>query len=203
MNDLNRVIRQLASRQSQLDAQLKLLIDAEDQPKSPQEELDSLPGRRVLYNLSGRQSFTVAQLGTRADPITFAISQDGAFVATHYPMVAWKPSAPATATNLGRWSPVASWPLATQQVGANQDSIDLSYELFDGGSQRAFNNEVALPIFSRPDNLIALPQPTLFAPNSNIQFFATYEAITFASPAVPTTGGELVVSIPGYRIINA
>ena len=89
------------------------------------------------------------------------------------------------------------------QQDSDQDGIDLSYEFFDGGSQRSFNNEAAAPIFSRPDNLIELPQQTLFAPNSNIQFFGVFEAINFGAPAVPSTCGELVVSIPGYRIVNS
>lgn len=202
MSDINRALRQLASRQQQLDAQLKLLIAGEDQPRTPEEELDALPGRRIFYTLTGRQSFTLAQLGVRSDPVSFTISQDGPWVATHYPLVMWKPNLPANATNFGKWSPVCSWPLPVQQ-DSDQDGIDLSYEFFDGGSQRSFNNETAAPIFSRPDNLIKLPQSTLFAPNSNIQFFATHEAINFAAPAVPTTGGELVISIPGYRIVNS
>jgi hypothetical protein len=201
MSDIQRVIRQLAGRQQQLDAKLNQLI-AEDF-RTPQEELDALPGRRIFYTLSGRQSFSASQLGLRADPITFTISQDGPFVMTHYPLVMWRPNLPSNATNLGRWSPVASWPLPVQHL-SDMDVIDLSYEFFDGGSQRAFNNETAAPIFSRPDELKPLPQQTLFAPNSNIQFFATYEAINFdAGPAVPSTGGELVVSIPGYRIVNS
>ena len=106
------------------------------------------------------------------------------------------------ATNLGKWSPPTSWPLPLQQ-NVVQDNIDLSYEFFDGGSQRAFNNEVAAPLFSRPDNLAPLPVPTLFAPNANIQFIPTYEDIFFdAIAAVPATGGQLVVTLPGYRIVN-
>lgn len=199
--DFARAMRQLAGRQQQLDAKLNQLISEDF--RSPQEELDALPGRRIFYTLTGRQSFTISQLGQRADPISFTVSQDGPFVMTAYPVVLWKPNLPANATNLGRWSPPSSWPLPAQQVG-DQDVIDLSYEFFDGGSQRAFNNETAAPIFSRPDELKPLPQPTLFAPNSNIQFFATYEAITFdGDAAVPATGGELVVSLPGYRIVNS
>ena len=89
------------------------------------------------------------------------------------------------------------------QQKADQDSIDLSYEFFDGGSQRAFNNELACPLFSRPDMQAALPVPTLFAPNANVNFFPTYEDIFFdADPLQPTTGGQLVVTLPGYRIVN-
>lgn len=203
MNDqLAAHLRKLAAAQNELRAQFKLLLAQDDGPRSITEEIDSLPGRRIFYNLSGRQSFTIAQLGTRADAISFFVSQDGPFVMTHYPLVCWKPNLPATATQFGQWSPVSSWPVPTQQA-ANQDSINLSYEFFDGGSQRAFNNEVAAPLFSRPDSLQELPVPTLFAPNANINFFATYEDIFFdPDPAVPSTGGQLVVTLPGYRIVN-
>lgn len=196
------IIRRLVTGQNELKAQFKLLLETDSGPRSITEEIDSLPGRRIFYNLSGRQSFTAAQLGTRADAISFFVSQDGPFVMTHYPLVAWKPNLPTTATNLGQWSPPTSWPLPVQQA-ADQDSINLSYEFFDGGSQRAFNNEVAAPLFSRPDNLAPLPVPTLFAPNANIQFIPTYEDIFFdGTAAVPTTGGQLVVTLPGYRIVN-
>jgi hypothetical protein len=200
--DANQIIRQLIAGQNELKAQFKLLLATDDGPRSITEEIDSLPGRRIFYNLSGRQAFDDSQLNTRADAISFFVSQDGPFVMTHYPLVMWKPSEPTTATNLGQWSPVTSWPLPAQQV-ANQDNVNLSYEFFDGGSQRAFNNEVAAPLFSRPDALQPLPVPTLFAPNANINFFATYEDIFFDGDSeVPTTGGKLVVTLPGYRIVN-
>jgi hypothetical protein len=196
------IIRRLVAGQNELKAQFKLLLATDDGPRSITEEIDSLPGRRIFYNLSGRQSFTIAQLGTRSDAISFFVSQDGPFVMTHYPLVAWKPNLPITATNLGQWSPPTSWPLPLQQQ-SDQDNINLSYEFFDGGSQRAFNNEVAAPLFSRPDNLAPLPVPTLFAPNANIQFIPTYEDIFFdPDAAVPVTGGQLVITLPGYRIVN-
>jgi hypothetical protein len=201
--DTQAYIRQMAARQNAMREQIKMLISGAAAPQTPQEELDALPGRRIFYTLSGRQSFTAAQLGLRADPVSFTVSQDGPFVMTAYPLISWRPNLPATATNLGRWSPVASWPLALQH-STDTDIIDISYEFFDGGSQRAFNNEPVAPILSRPDNIIKVDQPTLFAPNSNIQVFVTYEAINFDGTAgVPATGGELVVSIPGYRILNS
>lgn len=170
-------------------------------PPSITAQIDSIPGRRIFYNLVGRQNFVLTQAGTRGNPIPFNVSQDGSFVMTHYPMVVWKPNAPAAATNFGRWSPVASWPLPTQEAAA-QDRIDLSWEINDGGSQRHFQNEMAGPIFSRPDAMQPLPVPTVWAPNSNIQFIAQFEDIFFAAPATPTTGGDLVVTLPGYRIVN-
>lgn len=210
MATINEIVQQLAARSRILESSLKkisadhadLLRQLESQPRSVSEEIDSIPGRRISYNLVDRVDFTAAQDGLRGEPLNFLISQDGPFIATHYPMVAWKPNAPSTATNFGQWSPVTSWPLPTQQ-SVNQDRIDLSYELIDGGSQRNFQNAAAGPVFSRPDNLIPLPCPTLFAPNTVIQIFPTYENILFSAvPVTPATGGELVVTIPGYKIVN-
>jgi hypothetical protein len=208
--NVNEVVQNLAARSRILESAVKkisadnaeLLAKLESQPRSISEEIDSIPGRRIFYNFVDRVDFTSSQDGLRGDPLNFLVSQDGPFIATHYPMVAWKPNAPSTATNFGQWSPVASWPLPTQQ-NANQDRIDLSYEVIDGGSQRNFQNAAAGPVFSRPDNLIPLPCPTLFAPNTVIQIFPTYENILFAAGAqVPATGGELVIVIPGYKIVS-
>jgi hypothetical protein len=203
-------IRQLAAKSQKLEAALlkissdhaELLKQLESQPRSVSEEIDSIPGRRIFYNLVDTQPFDLAQDGLRGIPLSFLISQDGPYIATHYPMVAWKPSAPDTASNFGQWSPVTSWPLPVQQ-STNQDRIDLSYEFVDGGSQRNFQNAAAGPVFSRPDNLIPLPCPTLFAPNTTIQIFPTFENIFFdGAAAIPTTAGILVITIPGYRIAN-
>lgn len=199
---IRKIVAEHRDMQGQLDRLQALLEEAASAPRSITEEIDALPGRRIVYSLVGRQEFDINQDGLRADPINFLVSQDGPFVMTHYPMVAWKPNSPAGATNFGQWSPISSWPLPAQQV-ADQDSINLSYELFDGGSQRAFQNEVVPPVLSRPDVLAPLPVPTLFAPNSNIQFFPTYEDIMFdADAATPADGGVLVVALPGYRIVN-
>lgn len=188
---------------------LKTLEEFEEElvkrPRSITEEIDAIPGRRIFYNLSDRLDFTIAQDGLRGEPLSFLLSQDGGYVMTHYPLVAWRPNTPVNATNFGQWSPVSSWPLPTQQI-VDQDRIDLSYEIADGGSQRNFQNEPAAPLFSRPDNMAPLPVPTLFAPNTVINFWPTYEDIFFnpsvADQRVPTQGGELVVTLPGYRIVN-
>jgi hypothetical protein len=173
----------------------------EDTPKSITHELDSIPGRRIFYNLSQTQAFTADLAGQRAQPLNFLVSQDGPYVMTHYPMVLWRPSAPSNATQFGFWRPVATWPLPDQVVDG--DRIDLSYEFVSGGSQRNFNNLPAGPIFSRPDMMAPLPVPTLFAPNEVIQMIPTYEAITFdGTVEVPTMQGTLQVTLPGYRIVN-
>ena len=170
--------------------------------RSITEEIDSIPGRRIFYTLSDRISFTSAEDGLRGEPLTFQVSQDGPFIMTHYPVVSWLPNAPDNADNFGQWSPVGSWPLPTQQA-ATQDRIDISYEMVDGGNQRNFQNEAVGQVLSRPDNIVPLPVPTLWSPNSVIQFFPTYEDIFFDPDAtVDTTGGSLVVGLPGYRIVN-
>lgn len=215
MNDNEKAfVRQLGQRlvgtEKKLDQVLQkyqeLITACENQPRSISQEIDSIPGRRIFYTLSKRVSFTAAQNGLAGQPLVYTISQDGPFIATHYPMMIWKPNAPSTATNFGFWSPVSSWPLPTQEV-ANQDRIDVSYFVMDSGSQRNFNNEMLPPVLSRPDNLIPLPVPTLFSPNSVINITPLYERIFFnpqtgVQGAVPTTGGELVCAIPGYRIVN-
>jgi hypothetical protein len=197
---MEQALRRLAGKYQQLEAQFKAIAQG---VRTPDDVLDAIPGRRIFYPLTGTNVFDATALGTRADPISMSISQDGPWVMTHWPLVLWKPNLPANATNLGRFSPVSSWPLPLQQ-NEDMDSIDITWEFFDGGSQRSFVNEPAAPMFSRPDNLIELPQKTLFAPNSNLQFIANYSAINFdAAPVVSTTGGELIVSIPGYRILNS
>ncbi len=171
--------------------------------RSITEEIDSIPGRRIFYTLSDRIDFTLDDDGLRGEPGLFQVSQDGPFIMTHYPVVAWKPNAPDTADNFGQWSPVGSWPLPTQQAGAGQDRIDISYEIVDGGNQRNFQNEAVGPVLSRPDNIVPLPVPTLWSPNSIIQFFPTYENILFSDdPEVDTTGGQLYMGLPGYRIVS-
>ena len=175
----------------------------EEVPKSITHELDSIPGRRIFYNLCGDQSFDAGDAGTRLQPVNFLVSQDGPFVMTHYPQVMWAPISPDNATNLGRWRPIYSWPLPDQVI--NSDVIDISYELVDGGSQRNFQNSPANPVLSNPNNLTPLPVPTLFTPNDTIQFFATLNAVNFSSGAdveVPTTAGLINVVLPGYRIVN-
>lgn len=199
-NDLKAFLRKLESAQIELRAQFQMLLAADDGPRSITEEIDALPGRRIFYNLVGQQDFTSAQDGLDNAAISFEISQDGPFILTHYPLVAWKPNAPITATNFGQWSPVSSWPLPLQQ-STNQDSINLSWRFQDGGSQRNFDNSKAPPLFSRPDFQAVLPVPTLLAPNANASFIPFFEDIFFdPDPAVPTTGGTLVVLLPGYKV---
>lgn len=181
---------------AELQAALTTLLA---RPRSITEEIDAIPGRRIESDFGGEVNFVATDEGNRGNPVTIQISQDGPFIMTHYPMVLWRPTLPTTATNFGRWRPVSTFPLPDQVV--DTDIIDLAYEIFDGGSQRQFQNGPRGPIFSRPDNMVPLPVPTLFAPNATIQFFPTYLALTWDS-AIPPTQGTLHVDLPGYRIVN-
>jgi hypothetical protein len=199
-----KILHALARKQRNIDAALVALEakiqQAIEKPQSITEEIDSIPGRRIFYHLSDRQNFDATKDGLRGDPLTFLVSQDGPFIMTHYPLVIWKANEPSNATNFGRWRPVSTWPLSDQIL--DTDIVDLSYEMLDSGSQRNFQNEPAGPIFSRPDNFVPLPVPTLFAPNSTINFFPTWENIAFATAGTATTGGELLVTLPGMRVAN-
>lgn len=198
---LGGLFQQLHNGQLLQKQKLTELEDALKGPRSLADEIESIPGRRIFYHFVGTLDFTAASAGLRGQPIQFLVSQDGAFIQTHYPIAIWRPSAPSSATNFGRWRPVYSWPLPTQEVGG--DVIDISYEIIDAGAQRNFQNQAVPPLLSRPDALLPLPKETLFAPNATIQFVPTFEAINFdAAAATPTTGGTLVVALPGYRCVN-
>lgn len=193
---LGNTVKVLTQQNQQLAA---MIANQQNRPRSVQEEIDAIEGRRIEFVLSGEVTFTAADVGNRAQPILFQISQDGPFVQTHYPMAVWRPTAPGNATNLNRWRPVSSFPLPTQQLGT--DIIDIQYEMQDGGNQRLMQNEPRGPILSRPDNMVPTPVPTLWSPNAAILFTPTYLALTWNS-TVPPTEGTLHVDIPGYRIIN-
>lgn len=174
---------------------------AASRPRTITEEIDAIPGRRIFYTLSGVQVFDATLDGRSGQPINFLVSQDGPYIMTHYPIAMWRSSAPDTATTFGRWRPVTSWPLPDQVL--DDDIIDISYSMTDGGSQRSFQNlPVLAGLLSRPDNLIPLPVPTLFTPNAVVQFTPQYENILFSATVTPTTAGTLVVACPGYRIVN-
>jgi len=203
MNDVNAVIRKLYARQSAMEKQMAEMAEyvkaCSEVPRSITEEIDSIPGRRIWYMLNARDNFTAADAGLRGTDISITVSQDGPFIATHYPLVTWKPNLPATATNFGAWRPVSTWPLPDQVL--DLDLVDLSYEIRDSGSQRNFQNDPTGPLFSRPDDLKPLPVPTLFAPNTVITFTPIFERIVFQG-AVATTRGELYVGFPGYKVVN-
>lgn len=206
INSISATVRRLAAKQSKIDAQHELIVRQLSASRSITAEIDAIPGRRLFYNLVGRIGFTIADQFQRGQPITMLVNQDGPFIQTHYPFAAWLPTAPAGATMFGLWRPVTPWPLPDQfAVGAvdgDTDLISISYEVVDAGSQRNFQNERVPPVLSRPDLLVPLPVPTLFTPNTNVQFIPTYERILFNNTDTPPTDGSLVVCLPGYRIVN-
>ena len=193
-------IRQLQATVQALQQELSTVKQSSD---TLEDEINKLPGRRVLYTLMGTQTFTASNDGSRGNPITFEVSQDGPFVMTHYPVVMWRPSTPSNATNFGRWRPVSSWSIPAQS-GITDDIIDISYEMVDSGSGRELQNNIAVHpgLLSTPDEWKALPIPVYFRPQSVISFTPTYENIAFASGGTATTGGTLAVALPGYKIVN-
>ena len=195
--------REVRREMNNINAEYKAFRKAcENQPRSLTHELDSMPGRRIFYNFSQKLAFDINNRGQRAQPMSFLVSQDGPFIMTHYPLVAWRPSAPSSATLFGQFRPVSTWALPDQEIAG--DHVNLSYEISDSGSGRNFQNlpSSAGP-FSLPDNFVPVPCPTLFAPNTTIQFTPTFEDIFFdGTLETPTTAGILSVSLPGYRIIN-
>lgn len=208
------MLRRLAAQVQSLQQEIINVRTSEARrARSVDEEINAIPGRRIVYTLSGEQSFTIAANdGLRGSPINMLVSQDGPFVMTHYPLVGWTPNLPSTATRFGQWMPIRSYPLPTQQSGmlatstalaTTYESIDISYELSDSGSQRNFQNiTVGAGLFSQADNMIPLPVPTLFQPNTTISIVITYNNILFGSQGTATTGGLLHVDLPGYRIVS-
>lgn len=196
-------LRQLNARHQQMiSAVTGLMRDVADlkaRPRTITEEIDAIPGRRIEAIFSGEVKFSINDLGQRGKPVIIQISQDGPFIMTHYPQILWFPSLPDNATNLGRWRPVSSYPLPTQVVST--DIIDISYELQDGGNQRLFQNEPRGPVISRPDNIIPCAVPTEWSPNTSINVYPTYKAMTWDAQVAPTEG-TLHVDLIGYRIVN-
>lgn len=201
LRQINAQNKALAARVQQVNQRYNELVQAlQEQPRSITQEIDSIPGRRIFYTLAATLVFDATDAGLRATALSFLVSQDGPFIQTHYPMAIWRPVAPDNATNFGAWRPVSTWPLPDQVL--DTDLVDISYEVFDTGSQRSFQNESVAPILSRPDNMIPLPVPTLFTPNSTVQFTPTFERIAFNTGGTPTTSGLLWVGLPGYKIVN-
>lgn len=186
--------------QSDVIAQLQgVVVQLGSRPRSVAEEIDAIPGRRIEACLCGTVVFTAADLGVRGIPIIMQVPQDGPFIQTHYPMALWRPTQPANTTNLGRWRPVSTFPLPDQVV--DEDIIDILYEMQDGGNGRLFQNAARGPLLSRPDNIVPVPMPTLWAPNTSVNFIPTYSALTWNSQ-VPPTQGQLHVTIPGFHVVN-
>ncbi len=189
----------ITNQGAQIAALAEQLQQLQSRPTSVQEEIDAMPGRRIESTLSGEVTFGANDEFQRGNPIIITVSQDGPFVMTHYPQCLWRPTAPNNATNFGRWRPVTTFPLPVQTV--DTDIIDLMYEIADGGAQRNMQNQPRGPLFSRPDNIVPAPLPTVWSPNSTIVFTPTYLAFTWDG-AVPPTAAVLHVDLIGYRIAN-
>ncbi len=190
------VIQQLATQVTSLQ---QMIVDQQSRPRSVQEEIDAIEGRRLEGTLSAEIAFDASDEGNQGQPLIMQVSQDGPFVMTHYPLFLWYPTAPEDTTNLNRWRPVSSFPLPTQQV--QTDWIDLKYQIQDGGNKRLLQNMDRGPLFSRPDNIVPCPIPTLWSPNSTIKVIPTYLSFTWNS-AEPPTAGILHVDLIGYYIAN-
>jgi hypothetical protein len=186
----------LQNQVNQMAAAINML---QTKPDTVWDEINKIPGRWIESTLSGEVTFAATDEGKQGTPIIIVVSQDGPFIQTHYPLVLWFPSAPDNATNFGRWRPVSTFPLPTQVVST--DIIDLQYQMFDGGSQRDFQNAPRGPLFSRPDNVVPLPCPVQWAANATLKFTPIYQAITFNGQVAPTQG-TLHVDFPGIRIVN-
>ena len=203
MSQIEASLRVLNARSQQqqktIDQLTAALNELLSRPRTITEEIDMIPGRRIDTIFSGEVTFDATAENTRGNPILVQISQDGPFVMTHYPQLLWYPSAPTTATNYLRWRPVTTFPLPDQVV--DTDIIDLKYELADGGNQRNFQNAPRGPVLSRPDNIVPLACPTLWAPNSALSLTPTYMQLTWDG-ATPPTQGTLHVDFIGYRIVN-
>ena len=195
-------VRQALNDRDQRIARLESVIASLKAGARPvEEEIDSIPGRRIPMHPTQTLAFTATDDNTRATALSFKLSQDGPFIMTCYPVVTWRVSAPSTATTFGRWRPVYSWDVPTQQEGATE-WINISWELVDTGPQQNFQDNALPPFFSRLDKLMPLAKPCMFAPLSVIQFVPTFNDITFSAASTATTGGTLVVSLIGYRIFN-
>lgn len=196
-----RRIQTIIANQAKLQAAVAEILR---RPRSITEEIDALPGRRIVYTLAGDVSFTASNQSAQGTPISFQVSQDGPFVMTHYPLVSWWPNLPTDGDNYLKQSPVNAWPFPAQ-TDTGLDVLNLNYQLFDAGSQRAFQggSVVSGQLLSRPGALMPLPVPTLWSPQALIQFIPYYLDIAFATaPSTDTTGGNLHVDLPGYRIVN-
>lgn len=166
---------------------------------NPRKAFNHIPGRRVPYWLVGSQSFTTTQNGIRGADIAMPVTQDGPFIWTHYPVVMWRVNAPAAATDFGRWRPVSNWPLPDQILATN--TIDISWEIRDGGAGRIFQSESLPPAFSYPGKAHRLPFECFMPANSSLVFTPTYQDIAFGG-AEAATSGLLKVMLPGFRIAS-
>jgi len=210
-NGMTKAMGAISALNARMESMEKVLEDLSERPRTIQEEIDAIEGRRLDYRLVGTQDFTIAQDGLRANFINLQVAQDGPFIWTYAPICMWKPTAPANTPLLNCWRPVYTWPMPFQASDAagpgatidfNLDMVSISYEIMDSGGSRNFQNAARPPDFSIPGNLVPLATPTLFTPNTTVQFYPTYDRILFNSTSNTPTAGQLVVALPGFKIVN-
>ena len=206
ISNIAATLRRVQADQIRVSSQQALVNEILTKKRSADETIDAMPGRRLTYRLSGDLDFTTDDEFQRGNPISLLVSQDGPFIWTHFPVAAWRPTAPANADMFGLWRPVVPYPLPNQfavgSVDGDTDLISISYEMADAGSQRNLDNQASLPVLSRIDAPTQLPVPAVFTPNSVINFTPTFERILFNNTNVPATAGRLRVTLLGYRIVN-
>lgn len=202
--DMQKVLAPYLAELSALQAENEVL--REYMPKT--ENVNNIPGRRMFFTLRGQQTITTANDGLRGQPMFMSVGQDGPFVMTSYPVIMWKPTASeATPLAVGKWRPIASWPLPDQVSTTN--TMDVSYEITDVGPGRNMqggnaSNQVTVPVpvvpslISRPNNVLPLPLPQVFDANTVIQCVLTFNDMNWTT----LTSAQVRVELPGYKIIN-
>lgn len=200
-------LQQLSATLGTLNQKVQRLENAAKAPQLPlsqDQEIDGIVGRRVPFNAVGTGVFDLTLLGKKGQPINIQVNSDGPFIQTAYPLICWTPTSPPSATNFGKWRPVCSANLSAQAVGQSgvdlQDTIDISYEIQDGGNQRNLQNVPTPPLLSRFDKLLPLPTKMIWQSSSVISISITYRDINF-SAAVPPDAGEISVILPGLRVV--
>ena len=167
-----------------------------------EDSIARMQGRRMAYTMVGKLSTSSTATLTAPltlTPIRFDISQDGVFVMTHQPLVAFKATEDESGIFAGRWRPVSHWPMPTQAL--NTPTISMSYKMEDVGAERRFQNEVVVPStrLSYPGNLVELARPLVFLPTSSFTFTPIIEQYVDFGGVISY---DLVVALPGYKIVD-
>jgi hypothetical protein len=134
-------------------------------------DIDSIPGRRMAYNMS------MDGTSTAGNHVDFLISQDGPFILTHFPILLWQ-----YREGTSRW--VVS--------GSREDELGTFYLMSDESCQRMLTRNW-INIYSQPHQLTPLPMSTLFVPNSMIRLNL--------HPPPPPEPVDYRCILPGYRIV--
>ena len=186
-------------------AEIKAKVDAlsahrKEGPRSTY--IEDIPGKRVPYIYSA--DITLAAGVTARTQGTMTISQDGPFVVDAL-AATWRINAAGSAFN-GRQLPISSADpnyVGTPQTAAGviagnifDELIDFEWEVFDAGSDRAWQNIPAASrqLFTSRENPLHLPTSGFFERNSVISVFIT------PTRAIDQTG-ILKFSFHGYKVL--